>query len=74
MAKLEEILQAEVEAEINAIINEADAEVADIVSEAENRAKGRLAAHRKRSALQFDRRKVRRNSAWQKRACRPKGR
>ncbi len=47
MAKLEEILQAEVEAEINQILTEADAKVAKIESEAESRAAAKVAAHRK---------------------------
>ena len=47
MAKLEEILQAEVDAEINEILAEADAKAAKLLSEAESRAAAKVAAHRK---------------------------
>jgi V/A-type H+/Na+-transporting ATPase subunit E len=48
MSKLEEILQAEVEAEINGILAEADSRAAKIVSDAESRAAARVAAHQKK--------------------------
>lgn len=48
MAKLEEILQVEVDAEINAILAEADIKAAKIVSEAESLAAARVAAHQKK--------------------------
>ncbi len=47
MSNLEEILQAEVEAEINEILAEAEKRATKIVSEAENRAAAKVAAHRK---------------------------
>ena len=47
MSKLEEILQAEVASEINAILAEADIRAVKIVSEAESRAAAKVAAHRK---------------------------
>lgn len=47
MPNLEEILQAEVASEINAILAEADIRAAKIVSEAESRAAAKVAAHRK---------------------------
>ena len=47
MSKLEEILQAEVEAEINGILAEADSQAAKMVSEAASRAAAKVAAHRK---------------------------
>jgi V/A-type H+-transporting ATPase subunit E len=49
MSKLEEILQAEADAEIQEILAEADSRAQEMVSEAENRAAARLAAHRKRT-------------------------
>jgi V/A-type H+-transporting ATPase subunit E len=48
MSKLEEILQAEVGAEINEILAEADSRAAKIVSETESRAAARIAEHRKK--------------------------
>jgi V/A-type H+-transporting ATPase subunit E len=47
MSKLEEILQQEAEAEINAILAEADTKAGEILSVAESRAAERVAAHRK---------------------------
>jgi V/A-type H+-transporting ATPase subunit E len=48
MSKLEEILQAEVEAEINAILADADNRTAAILSEAQSRAAAQIAASRKK--------------------------
>ncbi len=48
MSKLREILQAEVEAEINEILTEADSRAAKIISEAENHANALVAEHRKK--------------------------
>ncbi len=48
MSKLEEILQADVEAEIKEILTQADSQAAKMVSEAERRAAARLAVHRKK--------------------------
>jgi V/A-type H+/Na+-transporting ATPase subunit E len=50
MAKLEEILQAEVGAEIDDILAAAASRAAEIVSEAQTRAADRLAAHRQQLA------------------------
>jgi V/A-type H+-transporting ATPase subunit E len=47
MAKLEKILLAEVQKEIDAILAEADTKAATIVSEAESRAAAKIAAHQK---------------------------
>jgi len=47
MSKLEEILQQEAEAEIDAILAEADSKAAKIVSEAQSRASAKVAAHQK---------------------------
>ena len=48
MSKLEGILQQEAEAEIDAILAEADSRAAKIVSEAESRASAKVAAHQKK--------------------------
>jgi V/A-type H+-transporting ATPase subunit E len=48
MPKLEELLQAEVEAEIEALLAEADTKAAKIISEAESLAAVRVAAHQKK--------------------------
>ncbi|MFA4902448.1 MAG: V-type ATP synthase subunit E [Desulfobaccales bacterium] len=48
MSKLEEILQQEAEAEIDAILAQADSRAAKIVSEAQSRASAKVAAHQKK--------------------------
>jgi V/A-type H+-transporting ATPase subunit E len=48
MSNLEAILQQEAEAEIDAILAEADSRAAKIVSEAQNRASAKVAAHQKK--------------------------
>ncbi len=48
MTKLEEILQAEVEAEISEVLSEADSRAAKIVGDAKSRAEARVAEHRRR--------------------------
>ncbi len=48
MPKLEELLQAEVEAEIEAILSEADTKAAKIISDAESLAAARVATHQKK--------------------------
>jgi V/A-type H+/Na+-transporting ATPase subunit E len=48
MSKLEDILQAEVEAEISKILAEADSQAEKLVREAESRAVAKVAAYRKR--------------------------
>jgi V/A-type H+-transporting ATPase subunit E len=48
MSKLEEILQQEAEAEIDAILAQADSMAAKIVSEAQSRAMAKVAAHQKK--------------------------
>jgi V/A-type H+/Na+-transporting ATPase subunit E len=52
MAKLEEILQQEADAEINSILAEADSRAREIVSQAESRAAALLAAHQQRIEAQ----------------------
>jgi V/A-type H+/Na+-transporting ATPase subunit E len=53
MSKLEEILQQEANAEINAILAEADSKAGEIVSEAQSRAAARLAAHRQKIEAEY---------------------
>ncbi len=49
MSKLEEILRAEVDSEIDNILAEADSRAQKILSQAESRAAARVAAHRKKT-------------------------